>query len=119
MHIYKRNTKSQSSNQPFQNNNNKPYKNCRRKYRTDNNETENKHGDFPDGPGLRLHPFNAGGLGSSPDWGIKIPHAMRYGPKFVFKKGNREILDNESKTDSLKGLIKLINSWQDWSGEKK
>ena len=45
-YIYKRNTKSQSSNQPFRNNNNnnKPYKNCRRKYRTDNNETENKHG---------------------------------------------------------------------------
>ena len=86
MHIYKRNTKNQSSNQPFQKRNNKPSKNCRRKDRTDNNETENKHRDFPDGPELRLHASNAGGLGSIPDWGIKIPHAIWYTPKIFLKR---------------------------------
>lgn len=39
--------------------------------------------------------------------------------KNFFKKGNIESLDNESKIDSLKSWIKLINSWQDWSRKQK
>ena len=33
--------------------------------------------DFPGGPVVKTLPFNAGGAGSIPDWGAKIPHALR------------------------------------------
>ena len=35
--------------------------------------------DFPGGPVVKTSPSNAGGVGSIPDWGAKIPHAS--GPK--------------------------------------
>ena len=37
------------------------------------------YGDFPGGPGVQTSPSNAGGVGSIPGWGAKIPHAS--GPK--------------------------------------
>ena len=30
--------------------------------------------DFPGGPGVKTLPSNAGGAGSIPGWGVKIPH---------------------------------------------
>ena len=36
-------------------------------------------GDFPGGPVVKTLPSNAGGVGSIPRWGAKIPHAS--GPK--------------------------------------
>ena len=36
-------------------------------------------GDFPDGPVVKTSPSNAGGVGSIPGQGAKIPHAS--GPK--------------------------------------
>ena len=35
--------------------------------------------DFPGGPVVKTSPSNAGGAGSIPGWGTKIPHAL--GPK--------------------------------------
>ena len=32
-------------------------------------------GDFPGGPVVKTLPSNAGGEGSIPGWGAKIPHA--------------------------------------------
>ena len=32
-------------------------------------------GDFAGGPVVKTLPSNAGGKGSIPDWGAKIPHA--------------------------------------------
>ena len=32
--------------------------------------------DFPGGPAVRTSPSNAGGAGSIPGWGAKIPHAL-------------------------------------------
>ena len=34
-------------------------------------------GDFPGGPVVKTSPSNAGGAGSIPGWGAKIPHALR------------------------------------------
>ena len=31
--------------------------------------------DFPGGPVVKISPSNAGGVGSIPGWGAKIPHA--------------------------------------------
>ena len=31
--------------------------------------------NFPDDPVVKTLPFNAGGVGSIPGWGAKIPHA--------------------------------------------
>ena len=36
-------------------------------------------GDFPGGPVVKTSPSNAGGAGSIPGWGAKIPHVS--GPK--------------------------------------
>ena len=33
--------------------------------------------DFPGGPVVKTSPSNAGGAGSIPGWGAKIPHALR------------------------------------------
>ena len=35
--------------------------------------------DFPGGPVVKTSPSNAGGAGSIPGWGAKVPHAL--GPK--------------------------------------
>ena len=35
--------------------------------------------DFPSGPVVKTSPSNAGGVGSIPGWGAKIPHTP--GPK--------------------------------------
>ena len=32
--------------------------------------------DFLSGPGVKAQPSNAGGMGSIPVWGTKVPHAM-------------------------------------------
>ena len=40
---------------------------------------DNQGQDFPGGPVIKTLPSNAGGLGSIPSWGDKIPHAS--GPK--------------------------------------
>jgi len=32
--------------------------------------------DFPGGPVVKTSPSNAGGTGSIPNWGDKIPHAL-------------------------------------------
>ena len=34
-----------------------------------------RHGDFPGGPVVMTSPLSAGGAGSSPGQGAKIPHA--------------------------------------------
>ena len=33
--------------------------------------------DFPDSPVVKTSLFNAEDMGSIPDWGTKIPHALR------------------------------------------
>ena len=33
--------------------------------------------EFPGGPVVKTSPSNAGGAGSIPGWGTKIPHALR------------------------------------------
>ena len=33
--------------------------------------------DFPGGPVVKTLPSSAGGVGLIPDWGTKIPHALR------------------------------------------
>ena len=40
---------------------------------------KSSHCDFPGGPVVKTSPSNAGGVGSIPGWGAKIPHAL--GPK--------------------------------------
>ena len=35
------------------------------------------YGDFPGGPVVKTSPSNAGGVGSIPGQGVKIPHASR------------------------------------------
>ena len=38
---------------------------------------ESHHWDFPGGPVVKTSPSNAGGVGSIPGRGAKIPHASR------------------------------------------
>ena len=42
-------------------------------------KTDVDQGDFPGSPVVKTSPSNAGGEGSIPGWGAKIPHAL--GPK--------------------------------------
>ena len=35
-----------------------------------------KEGDFPGSPVVKTSPSNAGGVGSIPGWGAKIPHGL-------------------------------------------
>ena len=44
-------------------------------------------GDFLVVWGLTLHSSNAGGMGSIPGQGIKIPHAVQHGQEIKKKKG--------------------------------
>ena len=46
--------------------------------------------DFPSGPVVKTLPSNAGGVGSIPGWGTKIPHAVGCGQKL--KKKKKELL---------------------------
>ena len=41
-------------------------------------------GDFPGGPLVKTLPSSAEGIGSFPDWGAKIPHALQ--PKYIKQK---------------------------------
>ena len=45
--------------------------------------------DFPGGPVVKIQPSNAGGMGSIPGWGIKIPHAAWCGQN-IKKKEKKE-----------------------------
>ena len=47
-----------------------------------------KHGNSLVVQWLRLQNFTAGGWGSIPDWGTKIPHAAQCGQKKKRKKEN-------------------------------
>ena len=38
--------------------------------------------NFPGGPGVKILPFGAGGVGSIPGKEAKVPHAMGCGQKF-------------------------------------
>ena len=40
-----------------------------------NSNIKKRAGDFPGGPVDKTSPSNAGGAGSIPGWGAKIPHA--------------------------------------------
>ena len=51
--------------------------------------------DFPRGPGVKTPPSSAGGEGSVPDWGAKIPHAFR--PKSQ-NKNRSHFVTNAIKT---------------------
>ena len=42
--------------------------------------------DFPGGPVVKTLPSNAGGVGSIPGWGTKIPHAVGCSQKLKKKK---------------------------------
>ena len=48
--------------------------------------------DFPGSPGLRLWAYKAGGVGSTPDQGTKILHALWHSQKlkkiFLSKRGS-------------------------------
>ena len=55
------------------------------------------HGDFPGSQWLRLCAASAGGAGSIPDQGTKIPHASRHGQKFFLKRTN---VTNSAKVQS-------------------
>ena len=48
------------------------------------------YGDFPGGPGVKILPSNAGGVGSIPGQGAKIPHALW--PKNQNKKKPEAVL---------------------------
>ena len=52
---------------------------------------------------LRFHASNAGGMGSIPDLGIKIPHAMW--PSKKKKKGMNELRFTHHINDSHKRII--------------
>ena len=45
----------------------------------------NTYRDFPGRPVVKMLLCNAGGVGSSPGWGIKIPYAMGCGQENFFK----------------------------------
>ena len=48
-------------------------------YRYPKHLSKNKHRDFPSGPVFKTLPSNAGGMGSIPGQGTKIPHAVGCG----------------------------------------
>ena len=61
--------------------------------------------DFPGGPVVETLPSNAGGAGSIPAQGAKVPHASR--PKIQ----NIKIRSN-TVTNSIKSLLKKTNPQQ-------
>ena len=61
-----------------------------------------KRGDFPGSPVVNTLPSNAGGAGSIPAWGAKIPHAS--GPKIqnIKQKQYCKIFNKDFKNGPLK-----------------
>ena len=61
-----------------------------------------KRGDFPGSPVVNTLPSNAGGAGSIPGWGAKIPHAS--GPKIqnIKQKQYCKIFNKDFKNGPLK-----------------
>ena len=55
---------------------------------------------------LRLHASNAGGMGSIPGGGTKIPHAMWHGQKEKKKGLNKTYYENEKYIYIGKGQVK-------------
>ena len=49
----------------------------------------NCHRDLPGGLAIKTLSFHAGGMGSIPAWGTKIPHVVQYGPEVKKKKRKR------------------------------
>ena len=85
-------------------------------------------GDFPGSPAVKNPPSNAGGAGSNPDWGAKIPHAswsrnqnikqkqyivtnsiktLKNGPHFK-KKGKKNIWARISNRDPTLALCSFL-----------
>ena len=54
-----------------------------------------KCGDFPGSPVLKTSPSTAGGVGSIPGWGTKIPHALQ--PKKSKHKKKKQYCDKFNK----------------------
>ena len=50
---------------------------------------------------LRLHASNAGGMGSIPGWGTKIPHAMECGKKNTKKQTKKTLTGNPDSQLSI------------------
>ena len=53
--------------------------------------------DFPGGPVVKTSPSNAGGAGSIPGWGAKIPHASQPEKQNVKQKQYRNKLNQDFK----------------------
>ena len=66
-----------------------------------------KSRDFPGVQRLRLQASTAGGMGSIPGQGTKIPHAAKHGPKKPQKKNKQKKREREkSKQELLKDKMK-------------
>ena len=65
--------------------------------------------DFPRGSVVKTMPPNAGGAGSIPDWGAKIPHGswpknQNINQKQYCNKFNKDFNDGAHKKKSLKKI---------------
>ena len=62
--------------------------------------------NFPGGSVVKTSPSNAGGMGSMPGWGAKIPHAL--GPKKNKTNGQKQYCNRSNVvTDSIKTLQRV------------
>ena len=52
----------------------------------------NCHRDLPGGLAIKTLSFHAGGMGSIPGWGTKIPHVVQNGPEVKKKEERKKLL---------------------------
>ena len=58
--------------------------------------------DSPGGPVVKTSPSNAGSVGSIPDRGVKIPHALRLNYQNINQKPYHNKLNKDRKKKILK-----------------
>ena len=58
--------------------------------------------DYPGGPVVKTPPSNAGGVGSIPGQGTKVPHAAGCGQKSLKKKKKNLISKRHTNVESVK-----------------
>ena len=63
-------------------------------------------GDFPGGPVVKTSSSNAGGVGSTPDQGAKIPRASR--PKSQTNKQKKELKKKKTRSNIVTNPIKTF-----------
>ena len=74
-------------------------------------------GDFPGSPVVKTMPSNAGGAGSIPGWGAKIPHALQPKKQNIKQKQdcnkfNKDFIHgpHQKKSFKKKGKMKTMRS---------